>query len=114
MARPRVTQAMRRRLREARDSRTGLARRGGIGLLPTIIEDPDVWSRLAEPMQAELVSATVEDRQPYTSLPPPKEPDDAAIQREHERQYQEYRAKAAEGGMPLVEALRRKQAETMR
>lgn len=43
--------------------------------MPRIIKDPDEWSSIAEPMQAELLAATAEDRQPYTSAPAPTKPE---------------------------------------
>jgi hypothetical protein len=74
MARPRVTEAMRRKLHESRDMRTGLARQGGVMVVPKIIEDPDEWSRMAEPLQAELYAATAEDREPYKARDPDAAP----------------------------------------
>lgn len=41
---------MKKRLLDMRDPRTGLAREGGVMRVPKIIEDPDAWSAIAEPM----------------------------------------------------------------
>jgi hypothetical protein len=70
MATPRVTQAMRRKLFESRDQRTGLARQGGVMVVPKIATDLDEWSRMAEAQQAELIASAWEDREPYKARDP--------------------------------------------
>lgn len=109
MRKVRVTASMKKEFAGLRDSKGNL-RRGGVLRVPRILPC-DEWEALASVQQDALIAASAEDRYKPEAVVTP-EPNDAAIQREHERLYQEHRAKAAEGGLPLVRELERRVLRT--
>jgi hypothetical protein len=103
MRRLRVTASMQRQLASLRDERTGTSRLGGVMKLPRILPMEE-WERLASAQQDFLIAASAEDRAKPKEPAAHPEATDEELRREHERNYQEARAKAAEGGLPLVRA----------